>query len=31
MIASAASSWAKAVFVSSDYLRYDVRELNGAR
>ena len=29
MIGSA-GSWAKAVFVSSDNLRYDVRELNGA-
>jgi hypothetical protein len=30
MIGSAGRSWAKAVFVSSDYLRYDIRELNGA-
>jgi hypothetical protein len=30
MSGSAGRSWAKAVFVSSDYLRYDVRELNGA-
>jgi hypothetical protein len=30
MIGSAGRSWAKAVFVSSDNLRYDVRQLNGA-
>lgn len=30
MIASAALSWPKAVFVSSDYLRYDISELRSA-